>query len=45
MQIYRDTLQEQGIIVKNDINLTQRNPRNNISDSVNYLALAEYKDD
>ena len=45
MQIHHDSLQEQGIFVTNDINLTDSNPRRNIIDVVNYLALAEFKDD
>ena len=45
MQTYHDILQEQGIFVTNDINLQKNRPRNNNNDVVNYLALAEFKDD
>ena len=45
MQTYHDTLQEQGIFVTNDINLSNSRPRNNTNNVVNYLALAEFKDD
>ena len=45
MQIYHDILQEQGIFVTNDINLSNSKPRNNTNYVVNYLALAEFKDD
>ena len=42
---YSTTLQSQGIFVTNDINLSNTQNHNSKTDTVNYVALAAYKDD